>query len=492
MNPPNWQSLSKPALEQAQAEKLRRYLDRVVVPFSPHYGQLFKSKRLAASVIRSLDDLRRIPFTAKEDLLDDPKKFVLAPDQKVLRRRPATIASALLHGRAAITEKFEREFRPLMLTSTTGRSSDPIPFIYTQQDIDNLSLAGDRVMRICGARPDMRMINMFPFAPHLAFWATHYAGTAFGVFVLSSGGGKTLGTEGNLRLIKKIKPDVLIGMPTFIYHVLRIASDEKVQCPQLKKIVLGGEKVPAGMRRKLRALAAGLGAPEIDVLPSYGFTEAKMAWPQCPAGDAQSGYHLNPDLGIFEVVDPTTGEPRKEREPGELVWTPLAARGTVVLRYRTGDFIDGGLAYGPCPHCRRNVPQLVGNISRSSEIREMRLDKLKGTLVDFNRLEHVLDNAEHVGTWQLEIRKVNDDALEVDELILHVQKLDDSPEEVLRNDLNNRFAAETEIHPNRIMFHNEAELRRMQGVGTSLKEQRVVDHRPQNSDASGPNGGAHE
>jgi len=46
----------------------------------------------------------------------------------------------------------------------------------------------------------------------------------------------------------------------------------------------------------------------------------------------------------------------------------------------------------------------------------MRLDKIKGTLVDFNQLEHVLDDAEHVGAWQLELRKRNNDALEVDEL----------------------------------------------------------------------------
>lgn len=478
MNPPKWQSLSKSGLERAQTEKLRRYLDRVVLPFSAHYRELFRENKIAASAIRSLDDLRRIPFTAKEDLLDDPKQFVLVPDRKILGRRFSTIALALFRGREAVTEKFEREFRPLMLTSTTGRSTDPIPFIYTQRDLDHLATAGARVMRICGATREMRMINMFPFAPHLAFWQTHYAGPEFGVFVISSGGGKTLGTEGNLRLIKKINPDVLIGMPTFIYHVLRAAAQERVPCPHLSKIVLGGEKVPSGMRRKLRALALELGAKKVDVLPTYGFTEAKMAWAQCPAGEVQSGYHLNPDLGLFEVIDPATGEPRGEHEPGELVWTPLEARGSVVLRYRTGDFLEGGLTHERCPHCRRAVPRLVGDISRSSEIKEMRLDKLKGTLVDFNRLEHVLDNAAHVGTWQLEIRKANDDAMDVDELILHVQKLDGVSDEQIRTELNDRFVAETEIHPNRIEFHREEELRRMQGVGSALKEQRVVDHRP--------------
>jgi phenylacetate-coenzyme A ligase PaaK-like adenylate-forming protein len=234
------------------------------------------------------------------------------------------------------------------------------------------------------------------------------------------------------------------------------------------------------MRHKLRMLAAQLGATHIDVLRTYGFTEAKLAWAECPfhedAGSA--GYHVHPDLALIEIVDPKTGEPRAEGEPGEIVFTPLNARGSVVLRYRTGDCIDGGLFYEPCPFCGSTVPRLVGEISRNSEVREMRLEKLKGTLVDFNHLEHVLDNAEHVGTWQLEIRKVHNDPLELDELILHVEKSDDTNDDRLRIALNARFASDTEFHPNRIEFHSTEEMRCIQGVGTQLKEQRVVDHRP--------------
>jgi phenylacetate-CoA ligase len=323
---------------------------------------------------------------------------------------------------------------------------------------------------------------MFPFAPHLAFWITHYAGTEFGVFVVSSGGGKAMGTEGNLRLGKKIKPDVLIGMPTFLYHLMTEAVREGVEMPNLKKIVLGGEKAATGTRRKLRALAAQLGAPKIDVLRTYGFTEAKLAWAECPfeedAGSA--GYHIDPDLALLEIVDPITGEPRGEGEPGEIVFTPLNARGSVVLRYRTGDCIDGGLFMEQCPFCGRHVPRLVGEISRNSEHRSLQIDKLKGTLVDFNHLEHILDNVEHVGTWQVELRKRQDDPLECDELILHIEKSDDFDASRLSAHLSERFVSELEIHPNRIEFHSGDELRLKQGVGVQLKEQRVVDHRPKN------------
>jgi phenylacetate-coenzyme A ligase PaaK-like adenylate-forming protein len=481
---PHWHSLDKKSLRTWQMLKLRRYLADSVRPFSAYYRALFKEQRLRTDSLRDYTDLERIPFSSKADLLKRSRDFVLAPDARVLARRPGNILGALVRGREAVKEDLEREFRPLMMTSTTGRSAEPAPFIYTAHDVKTLAVAGARVMRICGATREMRMLNMFPFAPHLAFWQAHYAGMEFGVFMVSSGGGKGLGTEGNLRLMRKIEPEVLIGMPTFLYHVLRAAVDEGMQCGKLRKLVLGGEKAPAGMRRRLRALARELGAEAVDVLPTYGFTEAKMAWGQCPCADPleSSGYHLNPDFGIVEVIDPATGAQVSEGEPGEVVWTPLEARGSVVLRYRTGDIVSGGIIYGKCPHCGRNMPRLTGEIARTSEIREMRLEKLKGTLVDFNRLEHLLDDCEQVATWQIEIRKTNDDPLELDELILHAQKADGVSEDEARGVLEERFMAETETHPNRILFHSEAELRRMQGVGAMLKEQRVVDHRPQAGD----------
>jgi phenylacetate-coenzyme A ligase PaaK-like adenylate-forming protein len=469
-----------------QAEKLRRYLRDVVLPFSAHYRELFRKAGIRPDSIRGLEDLEMVPFTSKMDLLNTPdhpqrvKDFVLVPDPKALAHRPSTIWRALTRGQAEVKRGFEAEYRPIFMTSTTGRSADPIPFLYTQHDLANLASGGERIMQVCDAQRDFRLLNLFPYAPHLAFWITHYASTAFGIFCLGTGGGKVMGTDGNLRLITKIKPDVLIGMPTFLYHVLHQAVAAGLRCEHLRRLVLGGEKVADGMRRKLRSLAQKLGAPNVDVLATYGFTEAKMAWAECPypADQPSGGYHLYPDLGLFEIIDPRTGAVLPPGQPGELVFTPLDARGSVVLRYRTGDYIDGGLTYEPCPHCGRTVPRLVGKISRSSEFKAMQLDKIKGTLVDFNELEHVLDDAPHVGAWQLEIRKLNDDPLELDELVLHVHKVSDAEEEKVRHELGTRFAARTEIHPNRIIFHDAEELRRLQGVGTQLKEQKIIDNRP--------------
>jgi phenylacetate-coenzyme A ligase PaaK-like adenylate-forming protein len=288
-----------------------------------------------------------------------------------------------------------------------------------------------------------------------------------------------MGTEGNIRLLKKLRPTALIGMPTFLYHFLRQALEERVRCEGLTRLILGGEKVPEGMRVRLRELAAALGSPDAAVLATYGFTEAKAAWAECPTADGSpSGYHLYSDLGIVEVVNPETGEQVPDETAGEIVYTSLDARGTAVIRYRTGDFIDGGITYAPCPHCGRDWPRLIGNISRKSNKVEMHLDKLKGTLVDFDALEHVLDDFRHIGTWQLELRKLHDDPLDVDELVLHAEKSNGETDVELREKINATFSAATELHLNRILFHDPAEMRRLQGVGTELKEKRIVDHRP--------------
>jgi len=481
-----WQRLPKDVILRLQGEKLHRYLRDVVVPFSAHYRQMFQQHGLRPESIHSVEDLEQIPFTSKADLINTPdnphrsRDFVLIPDQQILARRPSIIGRALLHGRESVRRELEIEYRPIFMTSTTGRSADPIPFLYTSHDIDRLSVAGKRVMEVCDAKRDYRLLNMFPYAPHLAFWITHYASTEYGIFTVGTGGGKVMGTDGNLRMIQKIKPDVLIGMPTFLYHVMTNAVEEGVRCESLRRLVLGGEKAAEGMRRKLRNLAAKLGSPNVDVVATYGFTEAKMAWAECPfeVDESPSGYHLYPDLGIFEVVDPKTGIAVPEGEPGELVFTPLDARGTVVLRYRTGDIIEGGLVYSPCPHCGRTVPRLMGKISRNSEVKSMQFDKIKGTLVDFNHLEHVLDDASNIGAWQLEIRKFNDDPMELDELVLHVQKLGEVSEDKLSREISNRFSERTEIRPNRIVYHGLEEMQHLLGVGTQMKELKVLDRRP--------------
>ncbi len=480
---PPWASTPPEAMRDWQLRRLRHYLRTRVLPFSAHYRSLFREHDLHPEDLATWEDWARVPFTGKANLTvprEQQRDFVLLPDEAALRREPALIFHALTHGRAAAKARAEDEFRPIFLTSTTGRSSDPVPFLYTKHDLHNLDITGRRIMEVGASQRDFRHVNLFPYAPHLAFWQTHHAGLAFGTFMVSTGGGKTLGTEGNINLIDKIQPDIVIGMPTFIYHLLSIAVEEGRVWPNLKRIVLGGEKVAEGLRARLRELATQLGSEDAHILSTYGFTEAKMAMPECPShtGVGISGFHLSPDLGIVELVHPKTGRPVEPGEPGEIVYTPLDARGTVVLRYRTGDIAEGGLTWEPCPHCGRRCPRLLGPISRVSEVRELHIDKLKGTLVNFNLLEHLLDDQRGIAAWQLELRKRHDDPHETDEIHLHIAPEPRASTDDLTRLVRQRFAEVTEVTPNEIHFEDLPALRDRLGLGRLIKEQKLLDSRP--------------
>ncbi len=481
-----WQSLDRDTARELQGRKLHRYLRDCVLPFSGHYQRLFNEHGRSAGDFHSVDDLGKLPFTTKEDLLPTPGNprrsmgFALIPDAQVLARRPSVLVRALLHGRARTRDELDREWRPTFMTATTGRSTESVAFLYTQHDLHNLAVGGGRIVEIGRVTRDERMLNMFPFAPHLAFWCMHYAGMDRNTFAVATGGGKGMGTEGNIKAILKLKPQVLVAMPTFIYHVLQQALDMRARIEGVRLICLGGEKVPDGTRHKLAAMCAELGSPKVQVIATYGFTEAKLAWTECPfvPGQEPTGYHLYADLGIIEVIDPRTGQPVPDGQGGEIVWTPLEQRGTVVLRYRTGDYIEHGLSWDPCPGCGRRLPRLMGRISRGSDFRALRFQKVKGTVVDFNELEHALDDLPGLATWQIELRKAHDDPLDLDEIVLHVVRREDVAETALDRTLRELLQGDFEIRPNQIVFHTPGEIRALHQVGVALKEQKFVDHRP--------------
>lgn len=474
-----WENASPDEQRSLQGLRLRKFLREAVVPFSPYYGEMFRQRGIGWQDFQSIDDLDLLPLTSKVDLVN-PRNFILQPDSAVLRKRGSTIASALIRGTEATKERLEREWRPVLMTSTTGRAAAPVPFFYTQYDLDRLSMGGRRMMEICQSDPSFRHVNAFPFAPHLAFWQGHHASLGFNAFMISTGGGKALGTEGNIRLIDRVDPDAVIAMPTFLYHLLQQAAVGGSRWVNLKRIVLGGEKVPDGMRQKIVALCEELGSPDVSVMSTYAFTEAKMAWTECRVAHDKTptGFHLYPDMGIVEIVDPTSGKRVPDGYPGEIVFTPLDSRGTVVLRYRTGDVTDGGLIHERCPACGRTCPRIVGNVSRLTDRHQLNIDKLKGTLVDFSELEHFLDDTREIGAWQIELRKRNDDPLECDEVIVHAVPMNGLSGDALRELVMRRFREKAEFSPNNVLLHNWDEMRQLQGVGRELKEQKIVDHRP--------------
>lgn len=114
----------------------------------------------------------------------------------------------------------------------------------------------------------------------------------------------------------------------------------------------------------------------------------------------------------------------------------------------------------------------------ASEVKELHMDKLKGTLVNFNVLDPPLNDQRCIAAWQLELRKRHDDPLETDEVHLHLAPEPGITPTDLELAVTRRFHEATEITPNEIHFHTLPEMREHLGVGRLLKEEKIADHRP--------------
>ncbi|MCA9401303.1 MAG: AMP-binding protein, partial [Candidatus Omnitrophica bacterium] len=327
-------------------------------------------------------------------------------------------------------------------------------------------------------REDDKIVNMFPFAPHLAFWQVVFGGLAANALVLSTGGGKALGTAGNISSIVKMQPAMILGVPSYVYHVLREAKDQGHQMPYIRRVVLGASRVTLGFKQKLAELLREMGARDVAILGTYGFTESRCAWGECPTSlDVSSGYHLYPDKEIFEIIDPKTGEVKGEGEDGEIVYTPLDAHGTPVLRFRTGDYVKGGITYEPCPYCQRRVPRLSSDITRLSDVKDLQLTKVKGALVNLNHLTEILSDLKDIDEWQLELCKKNDDPYEIDQLHVYVSPKGNCDTEQLSRQIRSQMVLASELTPNEIFYVTREEIIHRLGIEQENKEKRIVDRR---------------
>ncbi len=474
-------------LRQLQDQALVRHVREELYPFSAWYRRVFDEAGVNPAQIRGVDDLARLPFTTKQDLLKaqtDPEHrfdFILTPTPQLIKKHwPLTRKLALLAGGERAKEILTYDYTPNFLTFTTGRSSDPVAFAYTPHDLEVLGEAIARMFDIAKINSSQeRIANLFPFAPHLAFWALTIGGFTTGRMVVPSGGGKVMGTDGNIRLAERIGATAIVGTPGFLYHMLRQAAEEKRNLSKVKTIVLGAEKVPPGLKHKMNEALRACGAGEITILGTYGFTESRMAFAECPtAYDVSSGYHVFPDLGVFEVIDPHTGKVLPENSDGELVYTGLTGHGTCVLRYRTGDLCVGGITSAPCPHCGRTIPRIASELRRVSEQHALNLTKVKGTLVDLSSMGSVLMQMRDIEEWQVVISKKHNDPLELDELDVRFAPRQGADVEATIRELKRLIHLATEVVPNRVQAFSLSEMLGYLGMENEMKEKRYLDLRP--------------
>lgn len=484
-------NLNKNAIISLQNQKLYSFINTYLYPFSQQYRKVFDQKNINPKKIKTLDDLKQIPLTSKLDLIssdanpDAYKSFILRPDKELIKKywpKAKLLGLAyesLAKGKDEVEYNLETEFRPVFITFTTGTTNKPVPFLYSNYDVKNLHVSGARMLNLFDITRSENLINMFPFAPHLAFWQVAFGGLASNALVLSTGGGKVMSTEGNITAIMRMRPTVILGVPTYIYHVLREAREKGIKMDFVKKVVVGAAKVTTAFKMKIAESLEAMGAKDVKVFGTYGFTEARCAWAECPTSlDVSSGYHLYPDKEIFEIIDPKTGEVKKEGEDGELVYTSIDSRASVMLRYRTGDFVKGGITYEPCPHCKRTVPRISSDITRLSDVKDLQLSKVKGMLVNLNHFADILSSIPDIDDWQLEIRKKNNDPYEIDEVVVYlcVQKVvnkTDFAEMVKRQIMD-----ATEVAPNLVQFIDRPEMVKRLEIETANKEKRILDSRP--------------
>ncbi len=477
-----WPKWTTADVKRIQDERIRRFLPEVYA-YSPFYKRLWDEAGIDAAKIKCVADLARLPFTSKSDIVpteESPARFreiILQPKPDEIKKNLSAgqklkLVSGRVFGGRSPKEAILDRYLPIHITSTTGRSARAVPFLYTGADIAILKEAGRRLFELAALDSvNDSGVNAFPFAPHLAFWQVAFAGFEAHIRMLHTGGGRVMGSAPILDSLERLKATFFVGTPGYVYHLLSMAADQKRDLSSLKLCILGAEKANQPFKHKLKELLAQCGSENAKVLSTYGLTEAKHAWLECTDAP-DSRYHLYPDFELFEVVNPETGAPVKPGERGELVLTRLAGAGSVVVRYRTGDIVDGGIIIEKCPHCGRTAPLMDTKIGRVSDVK-----KVKGVLLDFNELFGWFAARREILEWQLEIGKVNDDPFQMDELRLKVALRDGVDKARFENAIGEAARADFEMKFDKFFYYTREDLVEILGMDRLPKEARIVDKR---------------
>ena len=490
----NWDRMSFEEQREYRDRKLAWFVRTRLYPYSRYYRKLFDDNRVDPSRIRRVEDLKALPFTYKADIAPDPddperfRRFILQPDEQLMRAYMPKLQFArrridrLLKGAEYGEAQLHGDYWPVHIQFTTGRTGLPTPILYARDDVARMAEAGRRVMELAGHGDRVEsleapVVNAMPFAPHLGFWMVSKGLARAGMLSLDSGGGRVMGTQRIIHAVETMEAACIIGMPSYTYHLLRTAAVSGRDFSTVKTVIISGERISGGMKEKMGGFLEQMGARDFSILGALGFTEGRKAYSECsPGGD--TGYHLYPDMDHIELVHPETGEPVAEGEDGELAYTCLEGQGTCVLRFRTGDFVRGGLIFEPCPSCGRRVPRLSSDISRSGAEKGFSLMKLKGNLVDQGAFTTVLGSNPGVEEWQVEVTKSGGDPYEVDVLDVFVSAGPGVDAGALRAELEEQIEHATEVKPNSIEFLPLKELVDRLTADDCMKELRFVDRRP--------------
>ena len=426
-----------PAIEFASPSEIRQFQEaqlhvalEYIAHHSPYYKSLLAREHIDPNKIRTLDDLRVIPFTTKEDLQRHNAEFFCV----------------------------ERE-RIVDYITTSGTLSDPTTFAMTDRDLERLAY-NEAISFTCagGQQGDIYQLMTTIDKRFMAGLAYFLGIRKMGASVIRVGNGIP---ELQWDTINRIQPNTIICVPSFILKIIKYAEENGIDYRRssIRKAVCIGENLRETdfslnlLGQKIREKW------DIELYSTYASTEMSTTFCECHAG--QGGHH-HPELIICELVD-EHDNPVANGLPGELVVTTLGVEGMPLLRFKTGDICQ--FHHEPCP-CGRTTMRISPIIGRKNQ-----MIKLKGTTLYPASIFDVLDNVDYVENYVVEV-EANEIGTDSVTAIVGCKQ----PSEELIKDLKDKFRAKLRVAPE-VRFDDIDTIRRITTPEARRKPLKFIDKR---------------
>ena len=348
---PDKECMAREDLEQLQLERLQSTLYRVGTHV-PFYRKKFEELKFNYDNVRSLDDLRRLPFTIKQDLRDNyPYGLFAVPLRDVVR-----------------------------VHSSSGTSGQATVVGYTRNDIKTWSNLVARVITAAGVTKNDVIQIAFGYGLFTGGFGLHYGAELVGTSVIPISSGNT---KRQIQIMKDFKTTALVCTPSYALVMADTMMEMGINPNglSLRYGLFGGEPWSEGMRREINEK---LGIIATD---NYGLSEVMGPGVSGECLEC-NGLHINEDHFLLEILDPITLEPVPEGEVGELVITTLTKEAFPMIRYRTRDLTR--FIPGPCA-CGRTMRRMQRVMGRSDDMLI-----IKGVNVFPMQIEKVLFEVEGV------------------------------------------------------------------------------------------------
>jgi phenylacetate-CoA ligase len=324
---PELETLPRERLARLQLDRLRRLVERVKqnVP-------LYRSRLAGVEPedLSSLDDLRGLPFTRKDDLRETyPLGMLAVPREKLAR-----------------------------IHASSGTTGKPTVVAYTAGDLQLFGRVNARTLAMAGAEPGMTLHNAYGYGLFTGGLGLHAGGEALGLNVVPVSGGMT---ERQLTLIEDLRPDVIACTPSYALTLASAFAERGVAPDEisLRFAAVGAEPWTERMREEIDA---GLGVRCTNI---FGLSEVIGPGVSCECVEERAGSHVNEDHFLPEIVDPESGEVLGEDDEGVLVLTTLTKEALPLVRYWTGDIC--WLSHRPCS-CGRTLVRMGAIVGRSDDM----------------------------------------------------------------------------------------------------------------------------